>query len=229
MKTIGLIGGMSWESTVEYYKVINTAVKTRLGGLHSAKCLIYNVDFDELARWLAEGQWGQIEKVLAEAARSLERGGADFFLIATNTMHKLAPEIAGAVKMPLLHIATASAQAIKKSGLTKVGLLGTKPTMEMDFYRAILAEHGLEVLTPEAEDRQTLHDIIFNELCLGHISAASRQVGLGIIDRLAAQGASGMLLACTELGLLFRPEDTTWPLFDTAAIHALAAVEEALK
>ena len=228
MKTIGVIGGMSWESTVEYYRIMNTAVKERLGGLHSARCLIYSVEFGELSTWLAAGEWGKIEAALSTAARNLEQAGADFLLIATNTMHKVAGPVAAAVKVPLLHIAETAAEALVAAGLKKVGLLGTKPTMELDFYRGVLAERGLEVLIPEAEDRAEMHRIIFEELCLGVVSDKSRTEGLAIMERLAGRGAEGMLLGCTELGLLFRVEDTSLPLFDTAAIHALAAVDKAM-
>ena len=228
MKTIGVIGGMSWESTVEYYRIMNTAVKERLGGLHSAKCLIYSVEFGELSAWLAGGEWDKIQAALIDAARNLETAGADFLLIATNTMHNVAGPVAAAVKVPLLHIAETAADALVAAGLNKVGLLGTKPTMELDFYRDILAERGLEVLIPEAEDRAEMHRIIFEELCLGVVSDQSRREGLAIMDRLAGRGAEGMILGCTELGLLFRPEDTKMPLFDTAAIHALAAVDKSL-
>ena len=228
MKTIGIIGGMSWESTVEYYRLMNTAVKERLGGLHSAKCLIHSVEFGEVAGWLAQNEWDKIEADLVAAARGLETAGADFLLIATNTMHKVAGAVAASVKVPLLHIAETAAEALLAAGLKKVGLLGTRPTMEMDFYRDILAARGLEVLIPEAPDRAEMHRIIFEELCVGVVSEESRRTGLTMMNRLAERGAGGMILGCTELGLLFRPEDTTMPLFDTAVIHALAAVNKAL-
>ena len=228
MKTIGIIGGMSWESTVEYYRIMNTAVKERLGGLHSARCVIHSVEFGELADWLANNEWDKIEDALVAAARSLETAGADFLLIATNTMHKVAGPVAASVKAPLVHIAETAAEALIAAGLKTVGLLGTRPTMELDFYRDILAARGLEVLIPQADDRAEMHRIIFEELCLGVVSDESRRKGLAMMDRLAGRGAGGLILGCTELGLLFRPEDTKLPLFDTAVIHALAAVDKAL-
>ena len=229
MKTIGILGGMSWESTVEYYRILNTTVKERLGGLHSARCLMHSVDFGPVAAWLAEGRWDLIDEHLSAAALGLKKAGADFLIIATNTMHHVADSVAAKTGLPLLHIAEASADALEKAGIKRVGLLGTKPTMEMDFYRKILAGRGLEVLTPEEADRVLLHRIIFEELCLGLINENSRQAGLALIDRLAVRGAEGMLLACTELGLLFRPEDTPLPLFDTAIIHARAAALKAVE
>ena len=228
MKTIGLIGGMSWESTAEYYRIMNTAVKERLGGLHSARCLIHSVEFGELAGWLAQNEWDKIEAALVAAARGLETAGADFLLIATNTMHQVAGPVAASVGVPLLHIAETAAEALLAAGLKKVGLLGTRPTMEMDFYRDILAARGLEVLIPEAGERAEMHRIIFEELCRGLLSDESRRKGLAMMDRLAGRGAEGLILGCTELGLLFRPEDAGMPLFDTALIHALAAVDNAL-
>ena len=229
MKTIGILGGMSWESTTEYYRILNTTVKERLGGLHSARCLMHSVDFGPVAGWLAEGRWDLIEEHLTAAALGLETAGADFLIIATNTMHQVAAGLAAKLRIPLLHIAEASADELKRAGIKKVGLLGTKPTMELDFYRKILAGRGLEVLIPEEEDRAELHRIIFEELCRGVINEESRQKGLALIDRLATAGAEGMLLGCTELGLIFRPEDTPMPLFDTAVIHAKAAASKALE
>lgn len=228
MKTIGLLGGMSWESTVEYYRVMNTTVREEMGGLHSARCLMYSVEFAELALWLHEGRWDAIELILSEAALKLEAAGADFIVIATNTMHQVADELEAKLRIPLIHIAEATADALLAAGIKKAGLLGTKPTMELDFYQAKLAARGIETVTPEAEDRNSLHRIIFEELCRGQISAESRRAGLAIIDRLAEQGAAGMILGCTELGLLFRPEDTPWPLFDTAILHARAAALKAM-
>jgi len=229
MKTIGILGGMSWESTVEYYRILNTTVKERLGGLHSARCLMHSVDFGPVAAWLAEGRWDLIDEHLSAAALGLKNAGADFLIIATNTMHQVADSVAAKTGLPLLHIAEASADELEKAGTKRVGLLGTKPTMEMDFYRKILAQRGLEVLIPEEADRVALHRIIFEELCLGIINEESRRTGLALIDRLAARGAEGMLLACTELGLLFRPQDTPLPLFDTAVIHARAAALKAVE
>ena len=226
---IGLIGGMSWESSLTYYQTINTVVKEEMGGLHSARCLLYSLDFAEIEACQQQGRWEDSAAILADAARSLESAGADFFLICTNTMHKVADSIAGHVKIPFLHIAKATAMKMTTDGIKKAGLLGTKPTMEMDFYRDILNEHGIEVIIPETEDRENMHEIIFKELCLGIISEESRKTGLSIIDRLAARGAEAMILGCTELGLLFRPQDTNVLLYDTADIHARAAAMMALK
>lgn len=228
MKTIGIIGGMSWESTTEYYRMLNTLAAEKLGGLRSAKCLIYSVDFGPLASAMAEGAWQLIESELVCAARKLEAAGADFILIATNTMHKMADEVSAAVGIPLIHIADCAADALLASGHKKVGLLGTKPTMEMDFYRDKLAARNIEVIIPQAEERFELHRIIFEELCRGIISDESRRLGLAMINRLVKNGAQGLLLGCTELALLFRPQDTPHPLFDTAEIHARSAFEKAL-
>lgn len=228
MKTIGMLGGMSWESSAEYYRVMNTTVREEKGGLHSARCLMYSVEFAELALWMYEGRWDAIELILSEAALKLEAAGADFLIIATNTMHQVANELEAKLGIPLLHIADTTADALLAAGIKKAGLLGTKPTMEMDFYQDKLAARGIEVLTPELEDRNTLHRIIFEELCRGRIDDESRRAGLAIIERLAARGATGMILGCTELGLLFRPEDSPWPLFDTAILHARAAALKAM-
>ena len=229
MKIIGLLGGMSWESTVEYYRVANTTVQSALGGLHSARILMYSVDFADLARFMADNDWDRIEAVLSRAAKSLEAAGADFIVIATNTMHKLAPGISAAISIPVLHIADALAGEVKAAGLTRLGILGTKPTMEMDFYREKLAAHGLETLIPPEDDRDELHRIIFEELCRGKIEPASKQAALAIIDRLRERGADGVILVCTELGLLLGPEDTAAPLFDSALIHARRAALTALE
>lgn len=228
MKTIGIIGGMSWESTTEYYRMLNRLAKEKLGGLHSAKCLMYSVDFGPLAAAMAEGDWKFIERELTQAARKLETAGADFLLIATNTMHKMADEVAASIRIPLLHIADCAADALTASGINKAGLLGTKPTMEMDFYRQKLAARNIEAIIPQEDDRAELNRIIFEELCRGIISEDSRRKGLDMIDRLTHQGAQGLLLGCTELALLFRPQDTPHPLFDTAEIHAEAASKKAL-
>ena len=228
MKTIGILGGMRLESTTDYYRFLNRLAKEKMGGLHSAKCLMYSVDFGPVAESMANGDWPAIENELTGAAVKLEKAGADFLIIATNTMHKMAPRIASAVAIPLLHIADCAAEALKKAGIKKAGLLGTKPTMEMDFYRDILADGGIEILIPEEDDRAELHRIIFEELCRGIVSEESRQKGLAMIDRLTRKGAEGLLLGCTELAMLFRPEDTDSPLFDTAAIHAQAASDLAL-
>jgi len=229
MKTIGMIGGMSWESSIEYYRVINQAVKEKLGGLHSAKSLMYSVDFAEIEAMQHAGQWDQATRAMIEAARHLEAGGADFVVICTNTMHRMADEVEAAVGIPLLHIADATAAAVRGQGLQGVGLLGTRFTMEEDFYRGRLVErHGLEVHIPEADDRETVHRIIYDELVLGEIKPASREAYKRVIAKLVASGAGGIILGCTEIGLLIKEADSPVPVFDTATIHAVAAVEMAL-
>jgi aspartate racemase len=230
MKVIGLIGGMSWESTVEYYRLINESVKERLGGLHSAKCVLYSVDFAEVAGLQRRGQWPQAAQLLVGAAQSVEKAGADFVLICTNTMHKLADTVQAGIGIPLLHIADATAEKVKQAGLQRVGLLGTRFTMEEDFYRGRLAnQFGLEVMIPDTKDRETVHRIIYEELCVGTIRPESRGQVADIMSRLVEMGAEGIILGCTELGLLLGPEDCRVPLFDTTRVHALAAVEQALK
>ncbi len=230
MKVIGLIGGMSWESTVEYYRLINESVKERLGGLHSAKCVLYSVDFAEVEELQRQGQWPQAAQLLVGAAQSVEKAGADFVLICTNTMHKLADTVQARIGIPLLHIADATAEKVKQAGLQQVGLLGTRFTMEEDFYRSRLAgEFGLEVMIPDAKDREMVHRIIYEELCVGAIRPESRGQVADIMSRLVEMGAQGIILGCTELGLLVGPEDCRVPLFDTTRVHALAAVEQALK
>jgi len=229
LKTIGLIGGMSWESTVPYYQLINQAVRERLGGLHSAKIILYSVDFAEGEHLQASGQWEAAGALLAEVARKLEAAGADALVVCTNTMHKVADVITGAVNIPLLHIADPTAQAIKEAGYTTVGLLGTRFTMEQDFYRSRLEKnHGLTVLTPPALDREAVHRIIFEELCLGQIQDASRQTYQQVIASLQAQGAQAIILGCTEIALLVRPQDCAVPLFDTTALHAAHAASWAM-
>lgn len=228
MKTIGLLGGMSWESTVEYYRVVNTVVQEALGGLHSARIVVYSVDFDELAKSMAMNGWEKIEAVLSCAAKALEVAGADFLVIGTNTMHKVAPEIAASISIPILHIADAVAEEVKAAGLSRLGLLGTRPVMEMNFYRERLGAHGLEAITPPEEDRAEIHRIIFEELCCGKIVESSKQAALGVIGRLMERGAQGIILGCTELGLLLRPEDTSALLFDSALVHARRAALWAL-
>lgn len=229
MKTIGLIGGMSWESTVEYYKLINEAIKGRLGGLHSAQCLLYSVDFEEIERFQREGNWEQAAEILIQAAQSLEKGGADFIVLCTNTMHKLASSIEKSVNIPLLHIADATAQRIKHMGIQVVGLLGTQYTMEQEFYKERLKAQGIEVMIPNLEDREAVHKVIYGELCLGTIREASRQRYLDIIQTLKDQGAQAVILGCTEIGLLVKPEDTDVILLDTTVIHAEEAVKYALQ
>jgi len=228
MKTIGLIGGMSWESTRTYYEILNRTVKEKLGGLHSAKCVLYSVDFHEVELLQASGEWDRSAALLTEAARSLERAGADFLVICTNTMHKLAPEIQASVGIPLLHIAEAAADALMEKRIRKTGLLGTKYTMTQDFYTGKLIEKGLEVVVPASEDIETVHRVIYQELCVGTVSEESRKTMLRIIRSLAGRGAEGVILGCTEIGLLVRQGDTPVPLFDTTAIHAVKAVELAL-
>ena len=229
MKTIGLIGGMSWESTVPYYRQINEAVKARLGGLHSARVVLYSVDFHDIEVLQRAGDWDDAGKMLARAARSLEAAGADFLVVCTNTMHKVAPAIEASVSIPLLHIADATAAAIASAGHSVVGLLGTRFTMEQAFYRDRLSErHGLQVVVPGAEDRAIIHRIIYEELCLGVVRAESRLEYRRIMSELARQGAQAIILGCTEITLLVGVEDAALPLFDTTAIHARAAAEEAL-
>ena len=228
MKTIGLIGGMSWESTVTYYQLINETIKQELGGLHSAKILLYSVDFAEVEACQAAGEWDRAADILTAAAQALERGGADLIVICTNTMHKVAPQVQAGTKLPLLHIAEATAQALKAQGIAKVGLLGTKYTMTQAFYRDKLIEAGLDVLTPDEADMDFVHRVIYDELCLGIIREDSRAEDLRIIDALAARGAQGVILGCTEIGLLVSQNDTALPVFDTTAIHAKQAAMAAL-
>ncbi|WP_071429168.1 aspartate/glutamate racemase family protein [Angelakisella massiliensis] len=223
MKTIGLIGGMSWESTVTYYKVINETVKEKLGGLHSAKCLLYSVDFEEIEACQAQGQWEESGIILTQAAQALERAGADFLVICTNTMHKVAPQIQRDVSIPLLHIAKATARQLHRQGITRVGLLGTRYTMEQDFYKEVLRQEGIQVLIPGEKDRNLVNDVIYHQLCLGIISPQSRKEYLRIIGELAEQGAQGVILGCTEIGLLVSQENTSVPLFDTTLIHGRQA------
>jgi len=229
MKTIGLIGGMSWESTVPYYRLINEAIKERLGGLHSAKIILYSVDFHDIEGLQRAGDWEAAGTLLAGAARSLEAAGSDLLILCTNTMHKVADRIEAAVSIPLLHIADPTAAAIKQAGHTIVGLLGTQFTMEQAFYRERLSErHGLQVIVPNAEDRAAIHRIIFEELCLGVVLPESRRACRSILERLASQGAEAIILGCTEISLLVSQQDSKVPLFDTTALHARAAAEEAL-
>jgi aspartate racemase len=229
MKTIGLIGGMSWESTLEYYRIINRAVRECLGGQHSAKVLLYSVDFHDIEKLQREGRWDRTADILADAGRRLERGGADLVLICTNTMHKIAPEVAAALNIPLVHIADATGEAITAAGMTSVGLLGTRYAMEEDFLKGYLGERfGLKVIVPELREREVVHRVIFDELCLGRVEAASRRVFARIIEGLAGAGAEGVILGCTEIPLLIRPGDVVLPVFDTTALHALKAVDMAL-
>jgi aspartate racemase len=229
MKTIGLIGGMSWESTIPYYREINEVIRARLGGLHSAKIILHSVDFHEIEQLQSSGNWETAGSVLAQAAQSLQRAGADFLVIGANTMHKVAPAIEAAVNMPLLHIADCVAGEIKQSDFTKVGLLGTRFTMEQDFYKERLRQkHGVETIVPEESDRASVHRIIYEELCCGAILETSRIEYRAIMANLIACGAQGIILGCTEITLLVNQDDAAVPLFDTAKIHARAAAQFAL-
>ncbi|MGG3497833.1 aspartate/glutamate racemase family protein [Peribacillus simplex] len=229
MKTIGLIGGMSWESSLEYYRLINEEVKAKLGGLHSAKCILYSVDFEEIERYQAEGDWDRSGKLLADVALSLEKAGAEMIVICTNTMHKVVGYIEEKVSLPILHIADSTAKQIKRSKISKVGLLGTKYTMEQDFYKTRMESNGIKVLIPNDEDRKVINKVIYEELCLGEIQQSSRDYYKKVIKGLVDEGAEGIILGCTEIGLLVKPEDSEVPLFDTAVIHAIEAVNMALQ
>ncbi|WP_208588880.1 aspartate/glutamate racemase family protein [Gracilibacillus suaedae] len=227
MKTIGLIGGMSWESSVEYYRIINEEVKYRLGGLHSAKCLLYSVDFDKIERYQSEGNWEKSGNYLAEVAASLEKAGAELIVLCTNTMHKVIGYIEEKIDIPILHIGDATATKIKESMIKRVGLLGTKYTMEQDFYKSKIEANGLDVIVPKETERDQVNKVIFEELCLGIINNTSREYYLEVIRNLIDDGAEGIILGCTEIGLLIKPEDAEVPLFDTAIIHAKEAVNQA--
>lgn len=227
---IGLMGGMSWESSAEYYRIINQGIRDRLGGLRSARCLLWSFDFGEVEALQHAGRWDDAAALLADAARRLERGGADFFLICTNTMHRVADAVQAAVRIPLLHIADATAERVKAQAIRRVGLLGTAFTMEQDFYKGRLQrEFGLDVIVPEAEDRATVHRVIYDELVQGRVEPASRDAYRAVIARLAGRGAEAVILGCTEITLLVGPEDSPVPLFDTTRIHAEAAVDRALR
>jgi aspartate racemase len=229
MHTIGLLGGMSWESTATYYRLVNEGVKRRLGGLHSAQVVLYSVDFAPVEALQQAGDWAAAARLLAQAARRVEAGGAEFLLLCTNTMHKVAAEIEAAIGIPLVHIADATAEVLRREGVRKVGLLGTAFTMEQDFYRGRLAERfGIEVLVPPAAGRRVVHEVIYGELCLGDVREASRGRYLSIIDALAARGAEAVILGCTEIGMLVTPDCTDVPLVDTTRAHADRAVSLAL-
>lgn len=223
MKTIGLIGGMSWESTVTYYKIINEVIKKQLGGLHSAKCLLYSVDFHEIEECQADGEWDKSGKILSEAAVNLEKAGADFIVICTNTMHKVAGQIQKGVSIPILHIAEATADELNQDQVKKAALLGTKYTMQQDFYKEKIIARGIDVIIPDEEDIEMVNAVIYNELCLGKTTDQSRKEFIRIIEGLAAKGAEGIILGCTEIGLLVKQEDTSIPLYDTTQIHAARA------
>ena len=230
MKTIGLIGGMSWESSIEYYRIINETAKEKLGGLHSAKSLMITVDFAEIEKLQHEGRWDDAAQILIRCAQDLEHGGADFIVLCTNTMHKVADQIQAGIKIPFLHIADATAEKIKSAGLQKIGLLGTRFTMEQDFYKSRLTEkYGLEVLIPNNAERELVHRVIYDELCLGVVKNDSRNNYKEIMQSLVEQGAQGIILGCTEIELLVKQEDASIPLFPTSRIHAEAAAEYALK
>lgn len=228
MKTIGLIGGMSWESTVTYYQILNETVKRQLGGLHSAKILLYSVDFAQIEEFQARGQWEESAEVLARAAENLEKAGADFLLICTNTMHKVAPQVQQRISIPLLHIAEATADALKDAGITTVGLLGTKYTMTQDFYKARLLEAGINVVIPDEAGVELVNRVIYEELCLGIVRDEARRQFSAVIDGLKNRGAQGVILGCTEIGLLVSQEDSSLPVFDTTYIHAEKAAMYAL-
>ncbi|WP_041060692.1 aspartate/glutamate racemase family protein [Vibrio owensii] len=229
MKTIGLIGGMSWESTANYYQIINREVKARLGGLHSGKVCLYSVDFAEIETLQHQGRWDDTARILSQAAKSVEAGGADFILICTNTMHKVADQIQQAVNVPLVHIADATAEKLVADGIKKVGLLGTRFTMEQDFYKQrLIDKFGVDVVVPSSNDQTIVHEVIYNELCKGEVREDSRQQYLAIIDKLVEEGAEAVILGCTEIAMLVEPQHTDVKLYDTTEIHAKAAVEAAL-
>ncbi|MDR4901580.1 aspartate/glutamate racemase family protein [Bacillus mycoides] len=229
MKTIGLIGGMSWESTSEYYRILNEEIKSRLGGLHSAKCLINSVDFEEIERFQSNGDWDGAGEVLGNAAYSLQKGGADFIIICTNTMHKVVEKIKENINIPVLHIADTTAKEIKRKGIQTIGLLGTKYTMEQDFYKSRIEENNIKVIVPVEKNREKINEIIYTELCLGKITSQSREYYKRVIEELVQKGAQGIILGCTEIGLLIKQEDVVVPIFDTTFIHAMEAVNVALE
>ena len=229
MKTIGMIGGMSWESSIEYYRIVNQTVREKLGGLHSAKSIMYSVEFAEIEALQHQNRWDELAKIMIEAARSLERGGADFVIICTNTMHKLYDQVQNDIKIPMLNIADATAEKIRADGIDKIALLGTRFTMEEDFYKGRLVDrYGLDVIIPAENEMEIVHRVIYDELCAGIINSDSKQKYAEIIKGLVAKGAAGVILGCTEIGLLVKQEDSPVPLFDTTEIHARAAVEYAL-
>ncbi|WP_163970606.1 aspartate/glutamate racemase family protein [Oceanobacillus halotolerans] len=229
MKTIGLIGGMSWESSLEYYRIVNQQVSEKLGGLHSAKCILYSVDFAEIEEYQRNGDWDKSATILANVAGDLEKAGADMIVLATNTMHKVAADIEAAITVPFIHIGDATAKAITEQNIHKVGLLGTKYTMEEDFYHERLQQHQIDVLTPGKEEREELNRIIFEELCVGKILDESREKVKSMIEHLKQEGAEGIVLGCTEVPLLIKQKDSSLPVFSTMDIHVTKAVEEALE
>lgn len=229
MKTIGLIGGMSWESTIPYYRIINEEVKNRLGGLHSAKIVLYSVEFDEIEKCQSNGEWEKSGDILGNAAKAVESAGADFLLICTNTMHKVVPQIAAMIDIPIIHIADATADELEKNNTRSIGLLGTKYTMTQDFYKQRLIDRGIRVLIPDEGDIETVNTVIFDELCVGKISDVSREKLKEIITKLKCKGAEGVILGCTEIGLLIHQSDVDIPVFDTTVIHARKAAELAIE
>ncbi|WP_156735578.1 aspartate/glutamate racemase family protein [Bacillus velezensis] len=228
MKTIGLIGGMSWESSAGYYRIINEEIKKKLGGLHSAKCLLYSVDFKEIEHYQSIGAWDKAGEALGQVARSLEKAGADFIVICTNTMHKVLGYIQEMITIPILHIADATAEQIIRQDIRSVGLLGTKYTMEQDFYKSRIASHDINVIVPDDDERELINNIIYQELCLGEIKQSSKNIYKKIINNLVDRGAEGIILGCTEIGLLVKADDSKVPLFDTTLIHAQKAVNKSL-
>lgn len=230
MKTIGLIGGMSWESSLEYYRVINETVKERLGGLHSARCIMYSVDFKEIEELQCKSKWKELTEIMIEAGHNLKKAGADYIVICSNTMHKTANDIQNTLDISVLHIADATAEEIIKKGIRKVGLMGTKISMEDGFYRKRLKErHNIEVIIPDEDDRKIINNVIFNELCLGKLNQSSKDKFKGIIKKLISSGVEGIVLGCTEIPLLIKQKDVEIPIFDTMTIHSVAAVDFALK
>ena len=229
MKTIGMLGGMSWESTASYYKAINEGIKQELGGLHSAKICMYSVDFGQIEKLQHQGNWAATAEILSSAAQAVEAGGADFLIICTNTMHKVAPEIEKAISIPLLHIADATAERLQENNIKRVGLLGTRFTMEEDFYKGrLIDKYTIDVVVPEPDEQEIVHDVIYSELCLGNVNDRSLLKYLDIIDELYAKGAEAVILGCTEIALLVQQKHTTVPLYDTTEIHASAAVKLAI-
>ena len=229
MKTIGLIGGMSWESTVTYYQIINETVRDGLGGLHSAKILLYSVDFAEIEECQAKGEWERSGEILADAAMRLESAGADFIVICTNTMHKVVNQIQAKIRIPIVHIADATAEALLQAGITKTALLGTKYTMTQDFYKDRLVQKGISVVIPNEKEIEKVNDVIYNELCLGIVSDESREDYIRVIERLKEEGAQAVILGCTEIGLLISQTDSVLPVYDTTWIHARTAAEKAME
>ncbi len=229
MKKIGLIGGMSWESSVTYYQIINQVVKEQLGGLYSAECILYSVNFQEIEHYQSTNNWQKSAEVLAEAALNLQKAGADFIVICSNTMHKVVPYINSQINIPILHIAEMTVRALNKFNINKVALLGTKYTMEQEFYKNILIQNGFDIVIPEEQDRQVINDVIFKELCLGKINPTSKNIYLDIISRMCQLGIQGVILGCTEIGLLIKQSDISIPLFDTSLIHAQEAALLALE